>query len=78
MRTTIELKDSHRAALLGIAGRRGVKGFSEIIAEAVEAYLASHGDTGARRAALAVRGSLSAAEARDLERRTRAIREHWR
>ena len=40
MRTTIELKPEHRAALLELAARRGEKGFSSLIADAIEAYLA--------------------------------------
>ena len=41
MRTTIELKPEHRARLLELAARRGEKGFSSVIAEAVDAYLAT-------------------------------------
>ena len=39
MRTTIELKDESRARLLDMAARRGEKGFSTIIGEAVDLYL---------------------------------------
>jgi tRNA(fMet)-specific endonuclease VapC len=39
MRTTIELKDESRAKLLAIAARRGEKGFSRLIDEAVEQYV---------------------------------------
>lgn len=40
MRTTIELSDAVRARLLAITARRGIKGFSGLVQEAVESYLA--------------------------------------
>jgi len=79
MRTTIEIQDQHRARLLDLAARRREKGFSNIIAEAIAAYLAAQdGGAAARSRALALRGSLSAAEAGDLAAATRALREDWR
>lgn len=79
MRTTIELDDEHRARLLEIAARRGEKGFSRIIGEAVDAYLASlEASARSRRAALRLRGSLPADEARRLREETTALRESWR
>jgi predicted transcriptional regulator len=79
MRTTIELKDEHRARLLEIAARRGEKGFSALINDAVEMYLEVEDAGEARRkAALALRGRLGAREAADLRTATAAIRETWR
>ena len=79
MRTTIEVRDRHRAALLEIAGQRGLKGFSAVVGEAIDAYLEAQVHlAAARKAALTVRGSLSAAEADRLSRITAAIRESWR
>lgn len=78
-RTTIEVKDSHRAALLEIADRRGWRGFSAVVGEAIDAYLeAQRNGAAAQKAALALRGSLAAAEANRLRRVTRTIRESWR
>ena len=79
MRTTIELKDEHRAKLLELAARRGVKGFSEVLAEAIDVYLEalSRGEEN-RQAALRLRGSLSEAEADELRLATRSLRESWR
>jgi predicted transcriptional regulator len=37
MRTTIELKPEHRARLLELAARRGQKGLSAVIQEAIDA-----------------------------------------
>ena len=79
MRTTIELKDESRARLLDIAARRGEKGFSALIDEAVDMYLeAADADEARRRAALALRGRLGAKEAARLRGATAALRESWR
>jgi predicted DNA-binding protein len=79
MRTTIEIKDEHRARLLELAARRGEKGFSGLVAEAVELYLESLArDEERRRAALRLRGSLSEGDAGELRRATRSVRESWR
>ena len=79
MRTTIDLKPEHRARLLEIAARRGEKGFSSVIAEAIEAHLdqlAQNED--ARRRALLLRGSLSRPDAEALRRSAKTLRESWR
>jgi len=79
MRTTVEIRDEYRARLLEIAARRGLKGFSGIVEEALERYLlAEEGRDLARRRALAARGSLSEEEADELEARTAELREDWR
>jgi hypothetical protein len=79
MRTTIELQDTQRARLLELAARRGEKGFSNLIAEAVERYLVAEDQALEKRElALAVRGSLTPDEAADLAAAARAVRESWR
>lgn len=79
MRTTIELRDELRAKLLEIAGRRGEKGFSHLVEEAVDRYIAAEpGREESRRVALAARGSLGGGEAAGLAARVAAIRESWR
>ncbi len=79
MRTTIEIRDEDRARLLEIAARRGEKGFSAIVAEALELYLsAEERREAARRKALTLRGSVSDEDAEALELRTREIRGSWR
>jgi hypothetical protein len=79
MRTTIEIKDEHRARLLELAARRGEKGFSGLVAEAVELYLESLArDEDKRRTALRLRGSLSEDDAGELRRAARSLRESWR
>ncbi len=79
MRTTIELKDDLRGRLLEIAARRGEKGFSRLIEEAVEMFLATAAaDAKRRERALALKGSLSARDADRLLRATAKIRGSWR
>ncbi len=79
MRTTIEMKPEHRARLLEMAARRGEKGFSSLIAEAVDAYLkiTADGDP-ARRRALSLRGTLRPREAARLRSTVVRIRDFWR
>lgn len=79
MRTTIEIKEEHRARLLELAARRREKGFSRIVAEAIEAYLRTVArDEESVRRALELRGSLSRAEGDRLRAEVKRIRESWR
>jgi hypothetical protein len=79
MRTTIELKPEHRAKLLELAARRGEKGFSSVIGEAIEAYLTGAGESERVRArALRLRGTMTNAEADRLRHKTGALRALWR
>jgi predicted transcriptional regulator len=79
MRTTIEMRDDHRAALLQLAAKRGEKGFSSIVAEAISAYLASAKATeDVRRRAAQLRGSLGEKEAEELRASAARLREEWR
>lgn len=79
MRTTVELKDEHRAKLLELAARRGEKGFSEVLAEAIDTYLLTLAqEKDKRRAALALRGSLTAEEGDELQQTARSLRDSWR
>ena len=79
MRTTIELKPEHRAKLLELAARRGEKGFSSVVADAIESHLqrAVRNDE-ARRRALLLRGGLSRKDAEALRRTAAALRDSWR
>jgi hypothetical protein len=79
MRTTIEIKPEHRAQIIELAAKRGEKGFSGVIAEALEQFLASQKSRKrAIRDALALKGSMSEAEVAGLLSETRKIRDHWR
>jgi metal-responsive CopG/Arc/MetJ family transcriptional regulator len=79
MRTTIELTENQRAELLKIAAKRGMKGFSELVQEAVNSYL----ETQTSRqdlisAALAMKGALKNKSADEFEERSQVIRRSWR
>ena len=79
MRTTIEIDDEHRARLLEIAARRGLKGFSQVVAEAIDSYLATAGSPEKRREEIRqLQGSLSGKEGEALRRKVRKIRKFWR
>lgn len=79
MRTTIELSDVHRARLLALAAERGEKGFSALVAEAVEQYLRQDAArVAARTHARTLRATLSRRESTTLRRAVAEWREHWR
>jgi len=79
MRTTIEIRDEHRAKLLEMAARRGEKGFSSIVSEAIELLLAAQSALDeARGRALGLRGSLGEREANDLRKEASQLRAEWR
>ena len=79
MRTTIEMKPEHRARVHELAASRGEKGFSAVVAEALELYLdAQRGRSDAIRAALSLKGSINKTEASDLLAETRRARSNWR
>ena len=79
MRTTIELRAEHRARLLELAARRGEKGFSSVIAEAVDSYLESAAERERQvRSGLAARGKLSPHDEAELREAVRHVREFWR
>ena len=79
MRTTIELTDEQRAKLLELAAQRGIKGFSPLIREAVDRYLAEQAGRLERvKAAQAVLGSFGEEATRSLEEAMRESRSTWR
>ena len=73
------MKPEHRARVLELAAHRGEKGFSSVVAEALELYLSVQGDRAkAIRSALSLKGSLKETEAAELLKETRKIRVDWR
>jgi hypothetical protein len=75
----VELKPEHRAALLSLASRRGQKGFSAVLAEAIDLYLRSQEGEG-RRTELLLRlgGSISHKDAEKMRRIAGDLRQSWR
>jgi predicted transcriptional regulator len=79
VRTTIDLPDELRAKLLELAAKRGEKGFSVLVQEAVAAYLEQHAGGGDRiKRALALRGTLGGKDGKALLEATEEARKGWR
>jgi metal-responsive CopG/Arc/MetJ family transcriptional regulator len=79
MRTTVEMKAEHRSALLALAANRGEKGFSSILAEAIQAYLDEEKERRRRREKfISLAGSVSEEEASELRASVLRLRENWR
>ncbi len=79
MRTTIELRDDLRARLLQLSAERGEKGFSRLIEVAIDGYLGQIEQAEKRRkAALRLKGSLTAAEGAAMRARIAEARKAWR
>ena len=79
MRTTIELPKDQRAELLKLAAKRGMKGFSQIIQEALNEYLIRQNSReDLVRAAMGLKGTVTGKLADEFEERIKAIRSDWR
>jgi metal-responsive CopG/Arc/MetJ family transcriptional regulator len=78
MRTTVELSDDLIAALHALAVRKGYRGYSRIMEEAVKHYLRDHEKKeGAWSVLMKMRGSWSAEEASETRKKLEEIRENW-
>ena len=79
MRTTVEITDEQRARLLELAARRGEKGFSKLVQEALEKYIDEIEDHDRRvRVAISVLGKLDEETAREFEATSQHLRKTWR
>jgi hypothetical protein len=75
VRTTVEISDSQRARLLKLAAERGEKGFSRLVGEALERFLAEEGSRKERiQNALALEGTFGKESADAIEASVRRIR----
>jgi len=73
------MKPEHRSALQALAARRGEKGVSSVLAEAIEEYLDEEKTRVLRRKELlSLAGSLSADDAKALRNTATSLRENWR
>jgi hypothetical protein len=77
MRTTVEISDEQHRALSAIAQRRGVRGFSVLVQEALDAYLATL-NTDAVDLLLGLEGVLSDSDAQEMRSRISDVRTTWR
>jgi metal-responsive CopG/Arc/MetJ family transcriptional regulator len=77
MRTTVEITDAHHQALSALAHKRGLRGLSSLIEEALDAYLQ---DVSADEIdhLLSLEGTLSDREADKLRDRIDDMRATWR
>ncbi len=79
MRTTIELSNEHRSSLHSMAARRGLRGYSKLIQEAVDLYIQRMTTKeDAPKDLLAMRGTWDKQEAREFQRRLKEIRKNWK
>ncbi|OBI18922.1 hypothetical protein A5712_20770 [Mycobacterium sp. E2327] len=77
MRTTVEITDEQHRALSAIAHRRGVRGFSTLVQEALDGYLANL-TTDEVDLLLGLEGMLSEADADEMRSRINDVRTAWR
>jgi len=79
VRTTIEIKPEHRARLLELAARKGFKGFSSLVEEALERYFVSQAQEEAKRTVAAgLYGVLGEKDADRLRKEADQLRKEWR
>lgn len=78
MRTTIEISNETRAKLMALAAKRGLRGYSEIVNEAIEEYLARlEGREEEIAEILKLAGSLSEEESQQYAARTKEFWSRW-
>ena len=77
MRTTVEIRDDQRLALVALASKKGIRGFSVLVQDAIDLYLAEQRPE-AIRDALALRGTLTDQEAEEMRRRIDQAWAGWR
>jgi hypothetical protein len=77
MRTTVEITDEQHRALSAIAQRRGVRGFSALVQEALDGYLANL-NVDEVDILLGLEGVLTDADADEMRSRISDARTTWR
>ena len=79
MRTTIELSNDHRSSLHAIAARRGLRGYSKLIHEAVELYIQKMAAKESNvKHLLKMRGTWNKQDAEKVKNILREIRRNWK
>lgn len=77
MRTTVEITERQHRALSALAQKRGVRGFSTLVQEALDAYLASI-DPDEIEALLSLEGAFTDTDAEVATRAIGELRGTWR
>jgi len=79
MRATVELPDNLRAAVMAVAARKGYRGYSRVIVEALEFYLAEkEAKESGLQALLDLRGTWSSRDASRSRERIAEARANWK
>ena len=79
MRTTIDISDKHRSVLLSLAAQKGLRGYSGIIKEALDFYIAHHARASdLKKDVLKMKGSWRAEETKKIRSRLAELRENWK
>jgi metal-responsive CopG/Arc/MetJ family transcriptional regulator len=79
MRTTVELSEDLIAALHALAVKKGYRGYSRVMEDAVRHYLREHEKKETSLSVLMkMRGSWNAEEAAKTKKRLEEIRKNWR
>ena len=79
MRTTVELSNDHRSSLHSLAARRGLRGYSKLIQEAVDLYIQEMtAKQGSAEHLLQMRGTWNKEEARKFQKKLKGIRKNWK
>ena len=79
MRITIEISDSHRSILLSLAAQKGLRGYSNIIKEALDFYIAHQTRAAkAKRDILKMKGSWKKQETKEIRFKLAELRENWK
>ena len=79
MRTTVELSNYQRSSLHSLATRRGLRGYSKLIQEAVDLYIQEMtAKEGGAKHLLQMRGTWNKEEARKFQKKLKGIRKSWK
>ena len=77
MRTTVEISDRQHRALSALAQQRGLRGFSQLVQEALDCYLRDLGQDEIA-TLLDLEGTLDEHEEHELRARIDSVRATWR
>jgi len=77
MRTTVEITSVQHEALNALAKRRGLRGFSQLVQEALDVYLQGLGDSETK-LLLSLEGSLNEQQEAEMRSRIEDARAAWR
>ncbi len=78
MRTTIEISDKHRSILLSLAAEKGLRGYSRIVAEALDYYIENrYANANAKRKMLDMKNTWALGEAEETKQQLNDLRKNW-